>query len=119
MHFPTFAVLAATLTLTSVVANPVDTFAIRDINIPVARDLGYAGIAERQDDGSGEGDAGAATGEETGGDPAAEEGAGTGEGEGETDAEGGKSTPLLISNVTTELTHSPWRCWIFDRFRIR
>ena len=76
MHFPTFTLFAAALSLTSVIAiaNPVVTLAVRDGH--VARNAVFQGVAKRQDDGSGEtGETG--TGEtETG---TGEEGTGTGE----------------------------------------
>jgi hypothetical protein len=100
MHFPTLTILAATLSLTSVIANPINpvvTLAVRDSN--VARHAAFQGVAKRQDDGTGEtGETG--TGEtETG-----EEGTGTGEeagtgeeGTGE-DIESCESDPLLPSD---------------------
>jgi hypothetical protein len=77
MHFPTFTLFAAALSLTSVIAiaNPVVTLAVRDGN--VARHAAFQGVAKRQDDGSGEGDTGADAG--TGADTGAGEDAGTGE----------------------------------------
>jgi hypothetical protein len=72
MHFPTFTLFAAALSLTSVIAiaNPVVTLAVRDGH--AARHAVFQGVAKRQDDGSG--DAG------TGGDAGAD--AGTGEDDG-------------------------------------
>jgi hypothetical protein len=72
MHFPTFTLFAAALSLTSVIAiaNPVVTLAVRDGH--AARHAAFQGVAKRQDDGSGDagtgGDAGAdaGTGEDTG-----------------------------------------------------
>jgi len=54
MHFPTFTLLTAALSLTSVIAiaNPVVTLAVRDGN--VARHAAFQAVAKRQDDGSGE-----------------------------------------------------------------
>jgi hypothetical protein len=79
MHFPTFTLFAAALSLTSVIAiaNPVVTLAVRDGN--AARHAAFQGVAKRQDDGSGEGDAGAGGDAGTGADAGAGEDAGTGE----------------------------------------
>lgn len=77
MHFPTFTLFAAALSLTSVIAiaNPVVTLAVRDGH--VARNAAFQGLAKKQDDGSGDagtgGDAGA------GADTGSGEDAGTGE----------------------------------------
>ena len=79
MHFPTFTILTAALSLTSVIAiaNPVVTLAVRDGN--VARHAAFQAVAKRQDDGTGEtGETG--TGETgTGETGTGEEGTGTGE----------------------------------------
>ena len=72
MHFPTFTLFAAALSLTSVIAiaNPVVTLAVRDGHF--ARHAAFQGVAKRQGDGSGDagtgGDAGAdaGTGEDAG-----------------------------------------------------
>jgi hypothetical protein len=105
MHFPTFTILAATLSLTSVIANPINpvvTLAVRDGN--VARHAAFQGVAKRQDDGTGEtGETG--TGETgTGETGTGEEGTGSGEeagtedeGTGE-DIESCKSDPSPVSD---------------------
>lgn len=118
MHFPTFAILAASLSLTSVIANPLNpvvTLAVRDGN--VARHAAFQGRAKRQDDGTGE----TGTGEtETG---TGEEGTGTGEeagtgeeGTGE-DIESGKSASFF--KHWSKLTSSCRRWWINRRIRLR
>lgn len=75
MHFPTFTLFAAALSLTSVIAiaNPVVTLAVRDGN--AARHAAFQGVAKRQDDGT-DGTAGADAGTGEGSDGAD---AGTGE----------------------------------------
>jgi hypothetical protein len=75
MHFPTFTLFAAALSLTSVIAiaNPVVTLAVRDGN--AARHAAFQGVGKRQDDGSGD----AGTGGDAGADAGTGESAGTGE----------------------------------------
>ena len=75
MHFPTFTLFAAALSLTSVIAiaNPVVTLAVRDGH--AARHAAFQGVAKRQDDGSGD----AGTGGDAGADAGSGEDAGTGE----------------------------------------